>query len=129
MSDYGSVREWVRNEFLLPYLVIGGDENRFWSLTPKTIQLYFEVYNRKLEIEEQKMWLMGQYIRHAIASSQGYVVSVPLMTEEALRKAKPNQYPEFPQRKRETTKVTDEQWLEQENLKCMMWLNSIKPMN
>ena len=121
------MREWVRNEYLLPYLVIGGDENRFWSLTPKTIQLYFDAHAKRIELEEQKMWLMGQYIRHAIASTQGYVLSVPLMDEAGLKKFKPSEYPKFPQKSK--PEIHDEKWLENENNKFMAWITSIKPLD
>ena len=123
------MREWVRNEYLLPYLVIGGDENRFWSLTPKTIQLYFDAHAKRMELEEQKMWMMGQYIRLAISSVVGYTVSIPLLDDKSAKSHfKPQEYPPQPSSKTEEV-VHDEKWLENENKKFMAWITSIKPLD
>ena len=81
-----------------------------------------------MELEEQKMWLMGQYIRASLSSVQIYTVSVPLMDEKSIKKAKPSEYPSFPHRKVEQEKH-DEKWLENENKKFMAWITSIKPLD
>lgn len=91
IEDYGSIKEWIRNEFLLPFLVIGGTEQVFWTLTPKTIQIYYEAEKKKRELEEQKMWLMGQYIKVAIESSVSNCVG---MTD--YKKFKLPEYPRCP---------------------------------
>lgn len=91
IEDYGSIKEWIRHEFLLPFLVIGGTEQVFWTQTPKTIKIYWEAEQKKRENEEQKMWLMGQYVKIAIESS---VSNCAGMTD--YKKFKLPQYPECP---------------------------------
>lgn len=44
---------------------MGIDDNVFWKLTPKTIQVYFRAYEKRRKIAEQDMWLQGLYYRHA----------------------------------------------------------------
>lgn len=124
-KEYGSVYEWVRYEFLKPYLVIGGSEEKFWSLTPKTLKFYFEVHKEKQKIEEQKMWLMGQYIRNAIASVEVVAVSVPILDDKSARKLKPQEYPKCPHISEED-KANDKTWVENEKQKLVVWLNSFK---
>lgn len=78
-------------------------------------------------MEEQKMWLMGQYIRGAIASVQGYTISIPLMDDKSIKKVKPQEYPKCPHLQ-EVEPVHDEAWFENENRKFMAWISSIKPL-
>ena len=73
------------------------------------------------------MWVMGQYIRGAIASVQGYTISIPLMDDESIKKAKPKEYPKCPYLQ-EVEPVHDEAWFENENRKFMAWISSIKPL-
>ena len=47
VADYGSIYEWVKQEWLLPFLVIGGDEDKFWRLTPNELKFYFEVDRKR----------------------------------------------------------------------------------
>lgn len=91
ITDYGSIKEWIRHEFLLPFLVIGGSEDVFWTQTPKTIKIYFDAEKKRRELKEQEMWLMGQYIRIAIESSVSNCVG---MTD--YKKFKLPQYPQCP---------------------------------
>ena len=63
------MREWVRQEYLLPSLVIGLDEDKFWTLTPKTIQIYFEAERQKQKNRVQEIWLMGAYFKQALSST------------------------------------------------------------
>lgn len=78
-------------------------------------------------MEEQKMWQMGQYIRGAIASVQGYTISIPLMDDKSIKKVKPKEYPKCPHLQ-EVEPVRDDAWLENENRKFMAWISSIKPL-
>lgn len=90
IEDYGSIKEWIRHEFLLPFLVIGGTEQVFWTQTPKTIKIYWEAEQKKKELKEQEIWLLGQYIRNAISS-------VPLNVAGFIQKEKQlAKYPECP---------------------------------
>ena len=63
----------IEKEFLLPSLAIGVPESVFWEKTPKTIQVYFDAYSKRKEIETnewlQRAWIMGAYVRKAISSS------------------------------------------------------------
>ena len=73
------------------------------------------------------MWLMGQYIRAAIASTQGYTISIPLMDKQSMKSAKPQEYPKCPNLQ-EVEPVHDDAWFENENRKFMAWISSIKPL-
>lgn len=67
------MEEFIENEFLLPALSIGISEDVFWKQSPKSIKLYFKAYQMAKEREwketEQKAWLMGVYVKQAIATS------------------------------------------------------------
>lgn len=78
---------------------MGIDENRFWQLTPKTIQVYFRAYERREQLATQKLWLQGQYFRWAIASTISF-------------DKKPADYPEMPFKEEfEKEQANDEEWL------------------
>ena len=96
--------EWVKHEWLLPFLRIGGSRNEFWSLTPKDLQIDFEAYNQRVKDQQQLAWLQGVYVKKAIESS---VLICGLATKEVIRQMQP--YPEMP------FKEEVEQQLEEQN--------------
>lgn len=67
------MKNLIEKEFLLPSLAIGVPESVFWEKTPKTIQVYFDAYSKRKEMETnewlQRAWIMGAYVRKAISSS------------------------------------------------------------
>lgn len=120
VADYGSIYEWVKQEWLLPFLVIGGDEEKFWHLTPSELKFYFDVERKKKERKEQEMWLMGQYIKIAIESSYQHCVG---MTD--YKKFKPLQYPKCPYVD-ETYIPKNENFVKNERLRLVAFLNNLK---
>lgn len=113
VREYGSFSSWIENEFLLPYLKIGGTRRDFWELTPHDIQLDFKAYQERMEDESNRMvqsaWAIGLYVRAALASTpviMGY------------SKHSPPKYPDLPQIKKNdenyTEKAKDEAWVEKE---------------
>ena len=120
VADYGSIYEWVKQEWLLPFLVIGGNEDKFWHLTPIELKFYFDVERKKKEQREQEMWLMGQYIRCAIESSVQNCVG---MTD--YKKFKPLEYPKCPHIQ-ETYKPVNPNWVKNEKMRLVAYLSSLK---
>lgn len=120
VADYGSIYEWVKQEWLLPFLVIGGSEEKFWTLTPKSILIYFEADRKRRELKEQEMWLMGQYIRIAVSSA---VLNCAGVTD--YKKFKIPEYPKCPHTKDEEKTVSD-QFVRNEELKLKIFLDSFK---
>lgn len=121
VADYGSVYEWVKQEWLLPFLVIGGNEDRFWHLTPTEWRFYFEVDRKKKEQKQQEMWLMGQYIRLAIESS---VQNCAGITD--YKKFKVPEYPKCPFIDEQEVKAKNPQFVENEKLRLVAFLNNLK---
>ncbi len=91
MEEYGSIKDFINEVYLLPYLTIGGSRNDFWELTPKTIQIDFKAYQKRMEIQEQQMWLQGLYIKRALESS---VLICGLADKKVIREMP--KYPEMP---------------------------------
>lgn len=120
VADYGSIYEWVKQEWLLPFLVIGGNEDKFWHLTPSELKFYFDVERKKKEQKEQEMWLMGQYIRRAIESSFQNCVG---MTD--YKKYTLPEYPKCPHLQ-EGYKPRNENWVKNERLRLVAFLNNLK---
>lgn len=120
VADYGSIYEWVKQEWLLPFLVIGGDEDKFWHLTPSELKFYFEVDRKKKEQKQQEMWLMGQYIRLAIESS---VQNCAGMTD--YKKYKMPEYPKCPFVDEEK-KALNPNFVKNERLRLVAFLNNLK---
>lgn len=86
---------------------MGIDENRFWKLTPKTIQVYFRAYEERRKTAIQDIWLQGYYTRWAIASTLSF------------GKQKPPEYPEMPfMEKAEEELAHDEEWVQRERIKA-----------
>jgi hypothetical protein len=120
VADYGSIYEWVKQEWLLPFLVIGGNEDKFWHLTPSELKFYFDVERKKKERKEQEMWLMGQYIKIAIESSVQNCVG---MTD--YKKFKPLEYPKCPHLE-DYPKQVNPNFVKNERLRLVAFLNNLK---
>lgn len=120
VADYGSIYEWIKQEWLLPFLVIGGNEEKFWRLTPSELKFYFDVERKKKERKEQEMWLMGKYIKIAIESSVQNCVG---MTD--YKKFKPLEYPECPHLE-DYQKVVNPNFVKNERLRLVAFLNNLK---
>lgn len=56
-------------EYLVPYLAIGGNRETFFKLTPKTIQYDFKAYKIKQQNKNQFAWLVGAYVKSALQST------------------------------------------------------------
>lgn len=114
--------DFIENEYLLPCLEIGMQEDVFWNKTPKQLTIYFKAYNNIKEKEvkrwSQQMWEMGLYVKAAIATS---VFPVGLYD----CKHKLGDYPKCPHINFEnTTNEQDEQWVKNERLRCEMFFKS-----
>lgn len=120
VADYGSIYEWVKQEWLLPFLVIGGSEERFWHLTPSELKFYFDVERKKKERKEQEMWLMGCYVKVAIESAVQNCIG---MTD--YKKFKPPEYPKCPHTE-EVPQVVNENFVKNERLRLVAFLNNLK---
>lgn len=122
MADYGSMKEFILNEFLLPSLAIGMPEEVFWKKTPKTLEIYFKAYAKKQEREQkrwsQQMWEMGIYVKWAIQTS---VFPAGLYDG----KHKLPDYPKCPYLEDENKPDGhDKQWVENERLRCYAYFKS-----
>ena len=69
IEDYGSIKDFINEVYLLPYLTIGGSRSEFWELTPSDILIDFKAFRKKHELKEQDMWLQGLYFKRALESS------------------------------------------------------------
>lgn len=100
MYDYPTISEWIENEWHYYALIAGIDDNVFWHLTPKTIQVYFKAYNKRRQIAIQDLWLQGRYFACAIASTLQF------------GKQKPPEYPPMPyEEENEKELANDEEWV------------------
>lgn len=94
----------MRNYWLYHALIVGIDEDKFWELTPKTIQVYFRAYEKKRKIQLQDIWLQGKYFMCAIGSAFD----------------KKNKYPEMPYKEEEEKELSnDNEWLERQRVRAM----------
>ena len=121
------MEEFIENEFLLPCLEIGMPESVFWDKTPKRLTVYFTAFQRRKENEmkrwSQQMWEMGVYMKAAIATS---VFPAGLYDG----KHKLPDYPECPHTKFENSpNEQDEQWVENERLRCYAYFKSLGKHN
>lgn len=48
--------------------MMGIDEDRFWTLNPKSIKPYIKAFSLKRQYDDSLLWQEGLYIRLAIAS-------------------------------------------------------------
>ena len=74
LVDYNyHVREWIENEFLVPFLSIHSDYDLFWRLTPRTLQYFFraeEIRQKRMHnIQDLHNYQLGLYIKVAQASN------------------------------------------------------------
>lgn len=74
LIDYNyHVREWIENEFLVPFLSIHSDYDLFWRLTPRTLQFFFRAeeikQKREHNIQDLHNYQLGLYIKVAQASN------------------------------------------------------------
>lgn len=74
LIDYNyHVREWIENEFLVPFLSIHSDYDLFWRLTPRTLQHFFraeEIRQKRMHnIQDLHNYQLGLYIKVAQASN------------------------------------------------------------
>lgn len=108
ITDYPTIREWIENEWHYYALVVGIDDNVFWHLTPKTIQVYFKAYRERRKIAIQDIWLQGKYMACAIASTISF------------SKGKPPQYPEMPFKEEDEQELAkDPEWVEKQRI--LVW--------
>lgn len=90
----------MENEWHYYALVVGIDDNVFWHLTPKTIQIYFKAYNKRRQTAIQDLWLQGKYFACAIASTISF------------SKQRPPEYPPMPyEEENEKELASDEEWV------------------
>lgn len=97
-------------------MVVGLDEQTFWGLTPKTIQVYFRAYQKRRETAIQDIWLQGYYMRWAIASTLSF------------SEKKPPDYPDMPFKEQaEEALAHDEEWLQKERIRA--WNHFVAILN
>lgn len=90
----------MENEWHYYALVVGIDDNVFWHLTPKTIQIYFKAYNKRQQTQIQDLWLQGKYFACAIASTISF------------SKQRPPEYPEMPYQNEDNEQLAqNEDWV------------------
>lgn len=95
----------------------------FWGLTPKTIQIDFEAYNRRQKKEAQARWELGAWFKNALNSS----VLVATLAEKNTARKMPH-YPEMPfkddLKAQSDEPMTDEQ-LKAERLKAYIFFKNL----
>lgn len=47
---------------------MGVDIDRFWTMTPKTLDPYFKAFSLQRKREDEAMWIQGMYIAMAVGS-------------------------------------------------------------
>ena len=87
------------DNYLVPYLSIGGTREQFFKLTPKTIKYDFKAYEMKKQNDIQQAWLTGYYVKMALAST---VLVAGLADKKVVNKMP--EYPELPKAKTESQK-------------------------
>ena len=87
-------------EFLVPYLAIGGNRETFWRLTPNTIQYDFKAYEIKQQNKRQFAWLVGAYVKSALQST---IIMAGLADKTTANKLP--KYPDMPTTKKQENKV------------------------
>lgn len=63
------LRSYFREHWLPKALVMGMTEEYFWESNPRKMKPYIEAYKQKELLNDTNNWMLGQYIRSAIASS------------------------------------------------------------
>ena len=102
MDEYGSIKDFINEVYLLPYLTIGGSRNEFWDLTPKDLEIDFKAYIKRNEIQQQQMWLQGLYFKRALESS---VLVCGLADRKAVA-----QMPKYPNMPRTQDQIESEEY-------------------
>lgn len=46
---------------------VGVPYDTFWHLTPKKLNAFFKANKLKLKVQDEQMWLMGQYVLSAVS--------------------------------------------------------------
>lgn len=74
LADYDySMRDWIENEFLVPFLSIDGNYDLFWTLTPRNLKFFFRAeelkQKREHNIIDAHNWQLGLYFKLAHASN------------------------------------------------------------
>lgn len=91
IEEYGSIKDFINEVYLLPYLTIGGSRTDFWKLTPKDILIDIEAYRKRNENQLQMIWLQGFYFKQALQSS---VLVCGLADKKVVREMP--KYPDIP---------------------------------
>ena len=91
--------------------MFGQDENKFWTLTPKTIKKYFDAFAEQRRLKQQDLYIQAEYIA---AFLQGLPLAVVGMTD--FKKYKLPKLPDNPYQKRE--EVKDENWIKRERIRA-----------
>lgn len=66
---------------------MGVDEDRFWNMTPKSLDPYYKAFSIKAKREDEAMWMNGIYMSMAIGSVLSGEVDYPkrpLMAQQEL---------------------------------------------
>ena len=87
------------DNYLVPYLSMGGTREQFFKLTPKTIKYDFKAYEMRQQDKLQTAWLTGYYVKMALAST---VLVAGLADKKIINKMP--EYPEMPKPKTENQK-------------------------
>lgn len=69
IEEYGSIKDFINEVYLLPYLTIGGSRNDFWELTPKDIMIDFKAHKKRQTENMQMAWVLGSYFKSALSST------------------------------------------------------------
>lgn len=57
---------------LLPHIMaIGVSYDEFWTLNPRKIKVLMEAYHLKRQIEDEKLWMLGEYVFDAVSIAMG----------------------------------------------------------
>lgn len=97
---------------------MGISEDRFWELTPKTIQPYFKAYRKVREQTIQDIWMIGLRVKEAIVSSLHF------------GKGNPPPYSKMPFTENiEEELAKDEKWVERERNKAYAHFMSLVQAN
>lgn len=97
--------------------MIGLDEDKFWKQTPKTIQIYFEADKLRQQRRVQEAWLVGSYVKQALAST--------ILVAGLADKTTPNRIPKYPQcpYQETTERVLTEEQKQYERMRLVQYLN------
>ena len=66
--------------------MMGIDENTFWTLTPRKLKIYADVYQRKLKDQDRMNWQLGAYFMNAVSVSLDHAFNGHKARSEYLEK-------------------------------------------